>query len=164
MRQLYLAAALALAATPAGAQSVGESIDVAGWTIRRTQASETTQTCVAATLADDKTGVGFGGSTDMQGFLLLIDAGGKFKAGDQYTLEYKVDTGKTAKTQATATTSTTLVVLLGTLNDVGPFFTAVETGDNIHLETDKTAYDYPLNGSKKALAALSSCLMTAMSK
>ena len=164
MRHLILAAALAITATPVFAQDVGESIDVAGWTIRRTQASDKTQTCVAATLADDKTGVGFGGTTDMQGFLLLIDAGAKFMPGDKYALEYKVDSGKNVKTQAVATTPATLVLPLGTLNDVAPFFTAVETGDNIHLETDKTAYDYPLNGSKKALAALSACLMAAMAK
>lgn len=164
MRFAYLAAALALSSTPALAQNVGESIDVGGWIVRRTQASETVQTCVAVTLADDKTGVGFGGSSDMKGFLLLVDGGGKFSPGEQYALEYRVDSGKTAKAQAMAAAAGTLVLPLGTLNDVAPLFTAVEGGDNIHLETDKSTYDYPLKGSKKALAALEACLVAAMGK
>ena len=93
---------------------------------------------------------------------MLLDMGGKLKPGSDVALEYKVDSGKTAKVSGTAVNATTIVAVLGTLNDVGPFFTAVEKGDNIHLETSDTVFDYSLTGSKAALAALEKCLLASM--
>ena len=170
LRPTIALAAFLLAATPivapayapANAQDVGQTIDVGGWKVRRTQANPTTQTCVAVQQADDKTAVGFGVTSQGQAFLMLIDPGGKMKSGQDVALEYKVDAAKTTKVAATAANPSTLVATLGTINDVSPFYTAVENGNDIHLETAESTFDYSLKGSKAALAALGTCLQAAM--
>ena len=163
MRRYILAALCTITlGWPAMAQNVGESIDVAGWTVRRVQGDNKTQSCVAATVADDKSGVGFGVSTTMQAFMLLIDGTGKLKPGTEQALEWKVDNGKTAKGTGRVVSPQTVVVSLGTVQDVAPFYTAIEEGDNIHLENADDAFDYSLTGSKAALAALTKCLEAAM--
>lgn len=162
MRRIILAALLAAAALPAMAQDVGQTIDVGGWKIRRVQGEGKIQTCVALQPADDKTGVGFGATNQDQGFLMLIDNDGKMKPGTQIVLEYKIDSGATAKVSATAVNPNTLIAALGTIQDVSPFFTAVESGNGIHLETPDSTFDYSLRGSKAALAALGACLQASM--
>ena len=160
-----VAALLCLAIGPAVAQEPGQSIAVGTWVVRRVQdAGGDIQTCVSAQPADDKSAVGFGATNADKGFVMLIDPTGGWTPGKQYPLEYKVDNGANHKTVATASSATTLIQVIGTLNDVSPFFTEVEAGNGIHLETDTHEYDYPLKGSKAALAALTTCLMASMQK
>lgn len=165
MRSLLLAATILFAApamAPAIAQEIGQTIDVGGWKIRRVPGEGKIQTCVAVQQGDDKTAVGFGGTNQGQAFLMLIDNTSKLKPNSEVALEYKVDNGKNAKVAATAVNPSTIVAPLGTLNDVAPFFTAVEAGNNIHLETPDSTFDYSLTGSKAALAALEKCLIASM--
>ncbi len=165
MRKCLFLLALSLCASPAFAQDVNESIAVGTWVVRRVQeAGGGIQTCVAANPAEDKSAVGFGGTNADKGFVMLIDPTAKWQPGKEYAFEYKVDGGKTTKTTAFASSGTTLIQVIGSLNDVGPFFTAVEGGNTIHLETDTHEYDYSLSGSKVALAALEKCLLSSMNK
>ena len=160
---ILMAALLCPLASPALAQGVGESIEVGDWLVRRVQdAGGGIQTCVAAHPGDDQSAVAFGVTSEGKTFVMLIDPKSKQKPGKDYVLEYKVDSGKNIKTTATATNATTLIQVIGTMKDAGPFFTAVEAGDNIHLETDASTYDYPLKGSQTALAALEKCAIAAM--
>ena len=164
MRIIILAAAMLLPlATPALAQGIGEGIAVGDWVVRRVQdAGGGAQTCVAALPADDKSAVGFGATNQDKTFVMLIDPTAKWTPGKDYALEFKIDAGKTTKASAFASNPTTLIQVIGTIKEGGLFFDVVQAGNDIHLETADSTYDYALKGSKAALDTLGACLGAAM--
>lgn len=147
-------------AAPAFAQGVNETIKVAGWDVRHVGGD--VQSCVAAQTAGDNVVLAFGATTQDKTFVMLIDPTGKWEAGQEYGLEYNVDTGKVYKSKAKASSGTTMLQVVGSINDAGPLFTEVESGDNMHLTTNGVTYDFSLDGSKAALAAVEKCLRAAM--
>ena len=165
MRTSILIATLCALATPVMAQGIGESISVGEWMVRRVEdSSGGIQTCVAAQVADDMSGVGFGATNRDKTFVMLIDQKGKWTPGQEYSLSYTIDSRKTTKTMATATNPTTLIQVIGTVADGGPVFDVVQAGNAIQLDTAASVYDYPLAGSRTALNALATCLGLAMGR
>lgn len=157
---LVIAGLLTLASAPAMAQAAGQTIKVAGWDIRRIAGQ--VPTCVAAQTAGDNTALAFGATANNQTFVMLIDPTGKFTPGQDYGLEYHVDTGKLYKTTAKASAPTTMLQVVGSFADAAPLFTAVEEGDSFHLATNGATYEFPLDGSKAAMGALEACVKAAM--
>ena len=158
---LVIAGLLTLASAPAMAQAAGQTIKVAGWEIRR-DSSATAQSCTAAATASDNVSLVFGANTQDKTFIMLIDPQLKLKIGQSYGFEYHVDTGKVYKTTADAVAATGMLQIVGSFTDAGPLFTSVENGDTMHFATNGETYDFSLDGSKEALAALAACVKAAM--
>jgi len=157
---IIITTVLATLAIPAIAQGVDQTIKVGNWDVRRVGGQY--QSCVAFQTAGDNVALAFGATTQDRTFVMLIDPAGKYEAGQEYGLEYTVDTGKIYKTKAKASNATTILQVVGSINDAGPLFTEVESGDNMHLTTNGATYDFSLEGSKAALAQVQKCLMAAM--
>lgn len=154
-------AIFAASAMPAFAQKAGETIDVGGWKVSRTVKPDGSfKTCTATMLYDDKSIVGFAGSTLAQTYIVAIEPDFKLTEGQTYAAKFHVDDDKPTAAEAIAADATTLVF---PIDNPAKVFTAIQKGNTLTIDAGGNSIDEPLGGSNDALAALAKCIQAATS-
>ena len=159
MRSLLLMAMLlAAGAGPVLALEVGETIDVKGWKIGRSQETDKSQTCELASTATDKKGaLGFSANPKDGTAIVLVDSELTMKAGDKYSAEYQVDKRDAVTVKGVVAGTTAYVLSLGSWKEAQGFLDTLSAGNSIAIEVGGFTYTYDLTGSKAAILEFDEC-------
>ena len=144
-----------MTATPAPAQSVGETIDVQGWKVHLEKNADGSATCAAMWTFDDESAVGFAADTNKNTFLIVSEPEAELVKNRKYEVNYGVDGGKTRRVMAVATSKVMLVVPIG---DPDADFAAFGRAKAINVEFGGESYDEPLQKARGAIQALGRCV------
>ena len=159
MRQSIAAATLsitiALSAGHAGAQAVGETIDVQGWKVHLDKNDDGSHTCAAMYRFDDKSAVGFAADTENRTFLIISEPESALKKNQKYEVTYKVDKRREKTAMGIATSGVMLVI---PITDPDTDFGTFGAGGTLYATFGGEDYEEPLDGAKAAIRALGRCI------
>lgn len=151
---LIIAGLLALG-SPAMAQKLGQTIDVGGWKVTMDKNKDGSTGCSAMFVYDDKSIIGFTVDNDDTHMFLVSEPAAKMKEGQQTPITYRVDRLGTFSGVGIAASPTMLVVPITANYD--KVYSAFMAGNTLFIKLGGEEFEEPLDGSSKAISALSAC-------